>query len=1167
MAQLIWVAIPDGRVSGDKALIRVLVVPRLVAGHISDVGMSDWPAVLQDTEFLFVTKTPTGHAVEHQAEYVREASSDIWKEFFSGTGGNIDPLNLIAHSAPTVNDTYRDLRDVTDTSHAVVTQLADMPEQPDSIVETQLSAWKRPITQQPAADGDPTNPIPDFHRTVSMLREHSSVLRTLGLIICLHVDAGALDRCRPVDGFTLSVRAASPALLTTGFVVSPWTRYEFGPNIFRPAPGPESGSGVRTGLLDLRGADLIPPAAVRVNSSPPAWALATFDVDGAASAFRQAATSLSPSPVNSAASQTREPGEPDTTRTALPAVRSRGLSLLRPGWTTDLAERSRREAHRTGRSLHGAELTADDLVLGYRVDIKAGDEEWLPLCERDATYTVNGHRIRPTDAPQPEEGHLSPFSAVKVGNQLYTDQLVVRWEGWSLAAPIVRLAPDPLDTPPPGASDDLPYRFGWEFSLPPGRLPRLRFGTRYAMRVRVADLAGGGVRFEDVLDDTSAASATIVYTRHDPLPPPTLQSDVAHFPPGAAIDRMVIRSDRGKAPQDLQDRNPLYLAVDTRRLVAPRASLNLVEQHGVLDDRTDEDSWKLASRAIAADPDDPTAGLADPAAAGINARIASASGATAGNLETRVKWSPRWPDMAPKSVKLDDTAGSIAVSWSADTLTLNVGVPQGDHATIELTSTIRDGWQDNFTVGEWLPSGSVSMANTMNGRNPAVTPPVRLEVVHAVRQPLADPLWRLSPDAVVRGEHGSSVLLKPRFEAVPPGQDGLHTASTGRLDVTAHWTETDDSGPAAATTTRAQSNDHFFSADIYPGPPPDLQIRHEFGDTKHRVIGYALHAITRYRHYFDEIEGDENFRLSKEQAPVVIPSSARPDPLTILGMLPAFRWQQPTVGGDRIEHVRFGNRIRVELARPWYQTGGGELVGVVIATGTAHSDGPVTQMGRDPLFGTPPLPQFPSTADFVNTAGATATVQLAEAGGPVTLVPYEPTPGSDRWYADIAFNPRTVGSSYNPFVKLAMGRFQPSSLRGLELSAVIETDAVQLLPDRRITAVRNGSQVVVTIAGTGPNPANNITATLERASGAGAELVVTDTAPGDVPAWIELSRVSGTLGAALPPLTLPAGPEPVRMRITESEALESISPHSSHTALFQRNVLIDTFELPAQWRR
>ena len=1167
MSQLIWVAVPDGRTPDGAALIRLLVVPRLAPGHISVVGMADWPAVLSDAEFVVVTKTPSGPAVEHPAEYQGEAQSYIWNEFFGGEGGNINSLNLTDHPAPTVTDTYRDARGATDTTHTVITQLATLPAQPDNIIETQLSGWKQPAPTPPAADGQPANPIPDFHRSVSMLREHPTVLQALGLIIELRVDPTALDECQPEDGFTVSVRAASPSLLTPPFVLSPWTRYEFSPRVFRPAPDPTSNSGVRGGMLDLRGADLIAPSAVHASPSPPSWALVTFDVDGAVAALRQAAAAVSSSRANAAT-----PGGPPANPPAMPAIRSLGLSLLRPAFDADLAQRSQRAADRALRSMHDTELTADDLILGYRIDIKVGDEAWLPLCERDATYFVNDIAIAPT-APQPEQGHVSPFSAVKIGNCLYTDKLVVHWDGWSLAAPVIRLAADPPGTLPPGPVRDLPYNFTWEFSPPPGRLPRLRFGTRYKMRVRIADLAGGGLRFDEVPDDTPAATATIVYTRYDPLPPPTLQSETADFGPGAAVDRMVIRSDRGKTPEDLQAEDPHYPATETRELAPPRAPLKLIEQHGALDDRTDEDSWSLASRAIAADPDDPTAGLADPAASGINAYIAAASEPTASGLEGRVKWSPRWPGMAPKTVNLRgaaDTADLIAMDWSPDTLSLNVTLAQGEQATIELSSTIRDGWQDNFAMGDWLASGSVALANTMNGRNPAVTPPVRLQVVHAVRQPLSDPRWTLNADAVIREEHETSVLLRPHFDATPAGVPGLHIPSTGRLDITAEWTETQDSGPSASTTTHAVANDHFFSTTVDIGPPPAPQIRHEIGDTRHRVIRYTLHAISRYRHYFEPDETDEHFHVSEEQPPVVVVSSARPGPLTILGVGPAFNWQPPTVGPDRIEHVRQANRIRVEVARPWFQTGEGELLGVLAATTATPSDGPVTQMGRDPLFGSPATPHYPPATTFIDTADAPLSVQLAETGQTVTVVPYAVEPGGDRWYADIALDRQTVGRFYNPFIQLAVGRLQLSSRPGLELSRVAVTDTVPVLPDRRVVVQHSGAQVVVTVGGTGPNPANNVSATLEQASDAAAEaieLVSTDTATGGVPAWVPLSSVSGTLGTALPPLTLPTTAAPMRIRITESEALPRISSTSPQTDLDQRNVFIDTLDIPAQWQQ
>ena len=61
------------------------------------------------------------------------------------------------------------------------------------------------------------------------------------------------------------------------------------------------------------------------------------------------------------------------------------------------------------------------------------------------------------------------------------------------------------------------------------------------------------------------------------------------------------------------------------------------------------------------------------------------------------------------------------------------------------------------------------------------------------------------------------------------------------------------------------------------------------------------------------------------------------------------------------------------------------------------------------------------------------------------MVAYEAKFDASRqlWYADIQMSP---GPSYRPLVRLAVARYQPNSLPGLELSPAVATDLVQLLP-------------------------------------------------------------------------------------------------------------------------
>src|SRR5262249_32961348 len=66
------------------------------------------------------------------------------------------------------------------------------------------------------------------------------------------------------------------------------------------------------------------------------------------------------------------------------------------------------------------------------------------------------------------------------------------------------------------------------------------------------------------------------------------------------------------------------------------------------------------------------------------------------------------------------------------------------------------------------------------------------------------------------------------------------------------------------------------------------------------------------------------------------------------------------------------------------------------------------------------------------------------------------------WYCDIDVS---AASTYFPFVRLALARFQPRSLAGAHLSRVVTADFVQLVPDRTATLELSGGTAKITVRG------------------------------------------------------------------------------------------------------
>jgi hypothetical protein len=148
--------------------------------------------------------------------------------------------------------------------------------------------------------------------------------------------------------------------------------------------------------------------------------------------------------------------------------------------------------------------------------------------------------------------------------------------------------------------------------------------------------------------------------------------------------------------------------------------------------------------------------------------------------------------------------------------------------------------------------------------------------------------------------------------------------------------------------------------------------------------------------------------------------------------------------------------LRVYLNRPWYSSGEGELLGVVLwpAASAAPDDEAreaakalITQWGLDPIWATGALSPVPSTGDLTAATRVGSNLTLDKTAQLVDVAGHEVGFDLARrlWYCDITFDNPTA---YTPFVRLALARYQPRSIPGVELSQVVLADFAQLTPDR-----------------------------------------------------------------------------------------------------------------------
>lgn len=383
-----------------------------------------------------------------------------------------------------------------------------------------------------------------------------------------------------------------------------------------------------------------------------------------------------------------------------------------------------------------------------------------------------------------------------------------------------------------------------------------------------------------------------------------------------------------------------------------------------------------------------------------------------------------------------------------------------------------------------------------------------LTFVHAVQQPLTklgSQTYPFIADLKPEREFGANTA-KINTKLL------VHGPSTGQLDIEANWTEWLDDGEHVETTPNEWNDDvqrypmkskvfHFttlylvfeyaFGSVVKENPFP--AIEHLFNDTRHRKVNYKAIATTRYREYFFNLIKDREskgqpFPLTRETVPtaitkeVIIPSSARPLAPEVLYIIPNFEWSRNTNNSTNTTITARGAGLRVYLKRPWYSSGEGEKLAVVLNMNIndklSSGSTPVSTWGTDPTKLSAALPGGikMDANSFLALKEGQLQMAAAEHNGntaKVFVVTYDVKYDKERklYYADILLN---VATAYYPFVRLALARYQHHSVRTADtdccLSTIVMADYIQVPAPRFSSLKFEGAKnkINVGISGTLP---------------------------------------------------------------------------------------------------
>ncbi|HVF58333.1 MAG TPA: hypothetical protein VNJ70_00745 [Thermoanaerobaculia bacterium] len=462
---------------------------------------------------------------------------------------------------------------------------------------------------------------------------------------------------------------------------------------------------------------------------------------------------------------------------------------------------------------------------------------------------------------------------------------------------------------------------------------------------------------------------------------------------------------------------------------------------------------------------------------------------------TTLRYPGAWP--VPRPYRLVLAAGD-ELGAAVDGTELRITVPPGEQLRMRMSSCLDRASLDLLGLWRSLPavlrSLDILAEAAADGWFWWLTPSVEMTLVHAVPKPVEVP----RPTILVpfRANLDTAVTLF--------GGIDVHGPSTERIDVEGAWSEwVDDIAKpapervdvvAAACGTKVGYDEDLvvLSGTDNSVPLPDgttLRLHkavHQMGDTKHRTVEYRVRATTRYREYFSPLvtPSVDDLSLVGPVRRLNVLSSARPPKAVVRDVLPLFLWDERTEPAQPFGLRRTRRTgVRIYLDRPWYATGDGELLGVLLAVSDdADVVKSTSQWASDPVWAQqgPAARAALPLADILHLTGlddrripgrpvgppaARPLVDLA--GSPsVWVLGYEPefSPARGLWFVDVAFDPRTA---FWPFIRLAVARYQPDSNPGMHLSAVTVCDFAQLTPERTATLTRPDDRHVRVVV-TGP---------------------------------------------------------------------------------------------------
>lgn len=674
-----------------------------------------------------------------------------------------------------------------------------------------------------------------------------------------------------------------------------------------------------------------------------------------------------------------------------------------------------------------------------------------------------------------------------------------------------------------------PFKLVTTFRPLPRSLPRLRFGWNYKVRARVVDLAGNSPfnPNDSEFNETQVeVTPEFQFDRCEPVSPPSvmLRRELIE---GESLERLVVRSnindesdasdiketERHIIPPKIAQLMAEYLGSFDNGSSLPEATYNLasreagtlikrlnletgklefmpgIEKKSALEDLEDSNGtyWiQTAERfEVSFLPDNLSRGVAFANLPGLS------NGISFTKPVKKIEFSGQWPDLEAFRLQLKGIEAGTTPQppmWDNDGRILTVELAQGEIQKVRYSSYTEGTNLELMAIGQWVkqvpsltPQKLEALTqSTLAGQNWLQFPYRELTLVHAVKRPLKIPeITRIT---------ANQESAKAKTQVSLDIEIKIDSKSTGEIDFDAVWNDPFDDpkkGIYDPENSFINQKMHITEFTVNDRNKDDFEVskvNHAIGDTKYHKVTYIATGTSYFREYFaqgnsNNISGNVFSRPTGEESDtcdnkfvVEILNSARPSTVDFLYAVPIFSWEQTSQAGE-IRRTRKGGGLRIFVARPWFSSGEGELLGVVLCSQKnkkAESlEKYVSEWGMDPLLesaSTKPLHRD----DFVSPVEVNTQLTLEELdqSSRVDIVGFEPHYDSerDRWFCDIVVNAEKLSF---PFVRLALARYQPNSLENAHLSNVVLSDFCQVLPTRTVKYRFVKSSKIISITASG----------------------------------------------------------------------------------------------------